>query len=53
MNDEVCACTLDCVFTGASLGSCKNQCNGDSELYESLFFCGQMFCLNTCEWDCC
>lgn len=52
-NDEVCACTIDCHLGGASLGSCKNQCGGDPETYEALYFCGQMFCLGTCDWDCC
>ena len=53
MNDDVCACTIDCHLAGASLGSCKNECCGDSELYEAVFFCGQQTCLGTCEWDCC
>jgi len=53
MNDDVCACTIDCHLAGASLGSCKNECGGDSELYEAVFFCGQQTCLGTCEWDCC
>lgn len=52
-NDEVCACTIDCHLAGASLGSCKNQCGGDPETYEAVYFCGQMFCLGTCDWDCC
>jgi hypothetical protein len=53
MNDDVCACTIDCHLAGASLGSCKNECGGDSELYEAVFFCGQQTCLGTCDWDCC
>lgn len=52
--DEGCACMIEChVVKGGSLGSCKSQCNSDGELYEGVFFCGQMFCLDTCEWDCC
>jgi hypothetical protein len=52
-DDEICACTIDCHLAGASLGSCKNQCGGDVETYEAVYFCGQMFCLGTCDWDCC
>lgn len=52
-NDEGCACTVDCHLAGGALNSCENMCNDDGELYEALFFCGQMSCLGTCEWDCC
>ena len=52
-NDDVCACTIDCHLGGSSLGSCKNQCGGDPETYDAVYFCGQMFCLGTCDWDCC
>jgi hypothetical protein len=52
--DEGCTCIIDChVIEGGSLGSCESQCNSDGELYETIFFCGQMYCLGTCEWDCC
>jgi hypothetical protein len=52
-NDESCACTFDCHLAGGSLNSCENMCNHDGQLYEYLFFCGQMTCLGTCDWDCC
>jgi hypothetical protein len=52
--NEPCACVVDChVVDGGSLGGCSNQCNLDTELYQALYFCGQMYCLGTCEWDCC
>jgi hypothetical protein len=52
--DEPCACVVDChVVKGGSLGSCRNQCNLDSNLYQALYFCGQMSCLGGCDWDCC
>ena len=52
--DEGCECIVDChVIDGGSLGNCESQCNSDGELYQQLFFCGQMYCLGTCEWDCC
>jgi hypothetical protein len=52
-NDESCACTFDCHLGGGALNSCENMCNHDGQLYEYLFFCGQMTCLGTCDWDCC
>jgi hypothetical protein len=52
--DEGCTCIVDChVIEGGSLGGCESQCDSDGELYQALFFCGQMYCLGTCEWDCC
>jgi hypothetical protein len=52
--DEGCSCMIDChVIEGGSLGSCESQCDSDGELYQAVFFCGQMYCLGTCDWDCC
>jgi hypothetical protein len=54
MADDGCSCIIDChVLEGNSLGSCESQCDSDGELYQAVFFCGQMYCLGTCEWDCC
>lgn len=44
---------LDCHLGGDSLGKCLNQCDTNDELYKPVFFCGQMYCLGVCEWDCC
>ena len=52
-NDTACKCLLDCHLGGKSLGNCKSTCNADGETYKVLYFCGQMTCLNTCDWDCC
>ena len=53
--DEGCACLLDChVEQGNSIGNCKSQCNASDDaigLYNGVYFCGQMSCLGTCDWD--
>jgi hypothetical protein len=50
-NDDSCACIVEChVVDGGSLGACRSTC-GDSTLYNALYFCGQMYCLGTCDWD--
>ena len=50
-----CECIIEChVVKGNSIGNCKSTCDADDaavEAYNGVYFCGQMSCLGTCDWN--